>query len=65
MLAFTSGLKSEFFANPEVAGLTLDEAINECNLYGDFLNDDFVVTNVKKLSFQEIKEFLEHKSEKN
>lgn len=39
------------------------EAINECNRYGDFLNEDFIVTNVKTLSFQEIKEFLERKSD--
>lgn len=39
------------------------EAIQECNRYGDFLNDDFIVTNVKTLSFQEIKEFLERKSD--
>jgi len=40
-----------------------NEAIQECNRYGDFLNDDFIVTNVKTLSFQEIKEFLEPKSD--
>ena len=40
-----------------------NEAIQECNRYGDFLNDDFIVTNVKTLSFQEIKEFLESKSD--
>ena len=40
-----------------------NEAIQECNRYGDFLNDDFIVTNVKTLSFQEIKDFLERKSD--
>ncbi len=35
------------------------EAIDECNNFGEFLNDDFIVTNVKTLSFTEIKEFLE------
>jgi hypothetical protein len=39
------------------------EAIMECNQYGQFLNDDFIVTNVKTLSFKEIKDFLERKSE--
>jgi hypothetical protein len=39
------------------------EAIDECNRYGDFLNDDFIVTNVRELSFQEIEEFLEQKNE--
>jgi hypothetical protein len=38
------------------------EAITECNQYGDFLMDDFIVTNVKTLSFSEITEFLERKS---
>lgn len=37
------------------------EAIAECNKYGDFLNEDFIVTNVKTLSFSEIKNFLERK----
>jgi len=41
------------------------EAIDECNRYGDFLNDDFIVTNVRVLSFQEIEEFLVRRSEKN
>jgi hypothetical protein len=37
------------------------EAIDECNRYGDFLNDDFIVTNVRVLSFGEIEEFLERR----
>ena len=41
------------------------EAIDECNSYGDFLNDDFIVTNVKVLSFQEIEEFLERRNDTN
>jgi hypothetical protein len=36
------------------------EAIDECNKYGDFLKEDFIVTNVKTLSFEEIKNFLEN-----
>lgn len=36
----------------------IQEAIIECNKYGDFLNEDFIVTNVKTLSFTEIKKFL-------
>lgn len=39
----------------------IKEAIDECNKYGDFLNADFIVTNVKTLSFTEIKDFLESK----
>mgnify|MGYP001819399546 CR=1 FL=1 len=43
--------------------MVFQEAIDECNQYGDFLKDDFIVTNVKTLSFKEIIEFLERKSE--
>lgn len=38
------------------------EAIDECNKYGDFLKDDFIVTNVKILSFEEIKDYLDRNS---
>lgn len=37
------------------------EAINECNRYGNFLNDDFIVTNVRVLSFVEIEDFIERR----
>ena len=39
------------------------EAIDECNRYGDFLNDNFIVTNVRVLSFEEIEAFLERRNE--
>jgi hypothetical protein len=39
------------------------EAIDECNRYGNFLNDDFIVTNVRVLSFGEIEEFLEGRND--
>ena len=38
-----------------------EEAILECNNLGGFLQSDFVITNVKKLSFNEIEEFLTEK----
>ena len=38
------------------------EAIDECNRYGNFLNDDFIVTNVRVLAFGEIEEFLERRN---
>jgi len=41
------------------------EAIKECNKYGDFLKEEFIVTNVKTLSFTEIKHFLEGKKVKD
>jgi len=34
------------------------EAIDECNLYGEFLMLNFIITNVKVLSFEEIREFV-------
>jgi hypothetical protein len=34
------------------------EAIRECNQYGDFLRSNFIVTNVRELGLQEIKDFL-------
>ncbi|MCP4309990.1 MAG: hypothetical protein GY790_01885 [Bacteroidetes bacterium] len=43
--------------------IVFQEAIKECNKYGDFLNDDFIVTNVKTLSFPEIIKFLERRKE--
>jgi hypothetical protein len=36
------------------------ESVNECNLYGDFLKSNFIVTNVKELSKSEIDEFLKN-----
>jgi hypothetical protein len=45
--------------------MVFQEAIDECNKYGDFLKDDFIVTNVKTLSFQEIKDFLERNENKD
>jgi hypothetical protein len=41
------------------------EAIDECNRYGNFLHDDFIVTNVRVLSFEEIENFLERKNKKD
>jgi len=54
LLPMTHSLKSVF-----------KEAIVECNRYGDFLNDDFIVTNVKVLSFGEIEEFLERRNKQD
>ena len=35
-------------------------ALEECNQYGNFLKPNFLVTNVKALSLQEIKDFVDH-----
>lgn len=37
----------------------LRSALMECNQYGDFLQENFMVTNVKKLTIKEIKDFVE------
>ncbi len=39
----------------------LREAVAECNQYGGFLSEKFIVTNVKKLSYEEIKDFISKK----
>lgn len=36
------------------------DAISECNNYGNFLKPNFLVTNVKKLTTQEIHDFIQH-----
>ena len=36
--------------------------IDECNTYGNFLSENIIITNVKKLSTKEIEDFLETKS---
>jgi hypothetical protein len=40
------------------------ESIKECNLYGNFLKPNFIVTNVKELSKYEIDEFLKNQKKK-
>jgi hypothetical protein len=43
----------------------IQEAVNECNKYGEFLNADFIVTNVKTLSFDEINKLLENRKKQD
>jgi len=40
------------------------EGIYECNLYGDFLLENCIVTNVKRLTFSEVADFIEKKNSK-
>jgi len=40
------------------------EGISECNQYGDFLRETCIVTNVKKLTFEEVEDFIEQKGNK-
>tara|TARA_R110002050_G_scaffold59591_2_gene133022 strand:- start:578 stop:1315 length:738 start_codon:yes stop_codon:yes gene_type:complete len=37
---------------------TFKSFIDECNQYGNFLSEDVIITNVKKLDVDEIKEFI-------
>lgn len=37
--------------------------INECNQYGDFVRQDIIITNVKRMSVDEIKLFVNRKQE--
>ncbi len=41
----------------------LDRAIRECNQYGDFLRENFIVTNVKELNWEEIEEFINSRND--
>lgn len=50
LLPFEANLKDIFQA-----------IIEECNTYGNFLRDNMIITNVKKLSIKEIDNFLESK----
>lgn len=43
----------------------LDQVINECNQYGDFISSIFTVTNVKELSEGEIQEIIEKHEKSN
>lgn len=35
-----------------------EDIIDECNQFGDFINKDFIITNVRKLSFEEVESHL-------
>ena len=37
--------------------------INECNQYGDFVRPDIIITNVKRMNVEEIKNFINRESE--
>jgi hypothetical protein len=38
--------------------------INECNQYGDFVRQDIIITNVKRMNVAEIKQFIMHDKRK-
>lgn len=37
---------------------TFKSVVDECNQYGNFLNEDVIITNVKKLTVEELNEFV-------
>jgi hypothetical protein len=39
-----------------------ENAVNECNQYGDFINNGFIITNVKAFSDEEIRKELHNKT---
>jgi len=41
------------------------EAINECNQFGNFLAENFIITNVKVLNYNEIREFIKKQNQLN
>ncbi|MDO4757484.1 MAG: hypothetical protein Q4A54_14150 [Parabacteroides sp.] len=45
--------------------LILDQVVNECNQYGDFISSVYTVTNVKELSEEEIQEVIEKHEKSN
>jgi hypothetical protein len=40
-----------------------NNAIFECNQFGEFLRDNFIITNVKELSYDEINDFINNSEE--
>jgi hypothetical protein len=41
----------------------LKESIRECNVYGNFLRSNFIITNVKELSEEEIDHYLKNQQQ--
>lgn len=44
---------------------TITDIVQECNQMGNFLMDSFIVTNVKKLEIEEIREMVQHAHKDN
>jgi hypothetical protein len=42
-----------------------DDFISECNNYGDFINRDYIITNVKVISNSEVRELIDSSRHKN
>jgi len=46
----------------EIIKNIFSETIEECNQYGNFLLQDFIITNVKELSFDEIRDYVKNQT---
>ncbi len=59
-MSFVEGYAIGLFLFPLKKNLqdTFRSFIDECNQYGNFLREDVIITNVKKLSLDEVKDFL-------
>lgn len=57
---FHEGFALAVFLFPlkEKLHLIFKSFIDECNQYGNFLSEDVIITNVKKLTIEEVKEFI-------
>ena len=64
---FETGFALALFLFPLKQNLqqVLSSFIRECNQYGDFLKDDIIITNVKALSAEEIRNFLINNKKKS
>ncbi|WP_423127001.1 hypothetical protein [Gaoshiqia sp. Z1-71] len=64
-ISFQEGLAFGLFLFPLKKNLQeiFKSFIDECNQYGNFLREDVIITNVKKLTVQEIKDFLDNHSD--
>lgn len=59
-MSFEKGIATCLFLFPLKKNLQeiFRSFIEECNQYGDFLNEDVIITNVKKLSIDEVRKFI-------
>ncbi len=65
-IEFEEGFAKALFLMPLKSNIQdlFSSFIEECNQYGNFLNEDVILTNVKKLNIREIQNFLQNESTK-
>ncbi|PTN07427.1 hypothetical protein [Mangrovibacterium marinum] len=66
-MEFSEGFATGLFLFPLKKNLQdiFKSFIDECNQYGNFLKEDVIITNVKQLTIDEIKEFLKQDNSTN